>query len=260
MGRLKKEYSNKIREKLLDVLQTNANAITDGQKTPLNLTQIFDEINNFLNETGTGIALERRSIHNLLREYSDMGIVDKKKGEGEKRRERYYYYKKHSSPSLFWHMTLEPFLHSMKVRNGLISFGTFPFGRIAESESAPKKLVGIRMKAALIGNGIDIVSKLPWEDHARDIMEPLIQDVEENLKKEFRFHYGINGSDNIHSATAKLLAKKLKGKKLAFIYVLDGSEFITYEFPPADDKMRKEWLDKKFASSHKSKTDKPTNK
>jgi hypothetical protein len=230
-GRKKKFISEQIRRKVLFLLQRNTLALEDKTFDPLNVQEILKRVNEtYVSFEGRKLRLSVsiRTLHEMLQEFSEMGIAGKK----AKHRERYYYLKRTTKPASFWKAYLEPFLHSMKVESGMVSYGSFILGKTKK-----RQLVGISYEAAILEDGIDVTSPLPWEEiPAEDIMGKLVVNIQSSFEEGFRRYCGAPTADGADIAEEKLeeLQKRLKEAKLAIIYVLDGSEFTTVNLPALD--------------------------
>lgn len=216
---LKKERSLRIREKLLEILLENSEAMRNN-KTPLNVEEMLEEINRSLVVADIP-KVSRRAIQSVLSQYLQMGVAERH----SRNRNRYYSFKK-DSVAFFWKEGLKRFLDSIDAKNGSIGFGFLPLG---DTKEKPSRMVGIGWRAAIIEDGIDITSNLPWEDEMKDIIGEVLRTILIIFQRELKYHLGISG--NISNVTLKWLRRRLKNKKLAFVFVVDGSKIRTVGYP-----------------------------
>jgi hypothetical protein len=128
------------------------------------------------------------------------------------RRKEIYFCK--NAPHLLKTVLL-PTLKEMKFSNGSVSYGSL----LLQIESY-FYLIG--HKAILVEDGLDITSKLDWEDILRDVFDNFSGSLEVILEKGIRSaeYDGLSEEEKIDK-----FKNYFSGKKLAIIYILDGSDF-----------------------------------
>lgn len=209
-GRLKKEVSEEVEEKLFELLQENYDALFKGEGSPRNVHNLLEEINR----DSKRIAV--RALHKKLRKYRKQGIFKKI----DRSRESFYYYNKYS-PAFLWSKTLKSFIDKMEIEKGISDWGL----TLIPTET---HFLTLEHKAAILEEGIDITSKLPLgEEVPRDILGEILSYIEEIVVREIRLRLDLRQDYN--DLSFKRLVKKLQsyfiGKKLAIVYILDGSKF-----------------------------------
>jgi len=231
-----------MRLKLLDLLQQNTLRIFITRVAPLDVDGIYWKIR----EAFPDEDLTLRTLYNWLKEFVELGICDKI----AKNRYRYYYLKGGLNPAFFWKEILEPSLHMMRVDNGMTCSGSFILGKEKRPKNKPELIVGIPFKAAILEAGIDITSMLPEEEVPRDILGQFFNSIDFNIRKELYLRYNIRKTssgekfEEISHEKLEELKNQLKGKKLAIIFFLDASEFLTQVLPPKDEEAFKKWWNK----------------
>jgi len=202
--RPKKKVSRKIEDKLLELMQTNYNRLMKGEEL-MNV----EEVKNVINKASG--PMTRRALAEKLRAYLASGLLTRKKIG----RNAFYYTKGHFSPGLFWKKSLKPFIDEMKKKKGSLSWGRLLIGN-------RDYYLTFANRAAILEDGIDITSQLPWEDSTRDVLGNIlvgIKDiVEHEIKLRLKPKVGLPLDKQIGA-----IKEEFAGKKLAIVYVLDGS-------------------------------------
>lgn len=159
----------------------------------------------------------RRWVSNLRAKYSALGILGKKKIG----RDAFYYMEGSFPPALFWEEILKPFIDEVKTKKGSVSWGSLLI------EDGNYYLV-FGSRAAILEDGIDITSQLPWEESPRDVLGDiltLMKDIiAQEIKKRLESKVGVPLVEQIG-----FIKEEFAGKKLAIIFTLDGSSFDVWD-------------------------------
>jgi len=173
------------------------------------VSKILTELKN------RGTPISRRGLNKVLNKYYKEGVLGKKK-EG---RDSFYYCRDHN-PRLFWEKTIKPFINKMQIESGSMAWGYTTIG------STKTHFYMLGHKAAILEDGLDITSKLEWEDYPSDVIGKLLHHLEDIIIEEMILRLKRNEKKTYTQQEAiDFLKKYFENKKLAFVYVLDGSEF-----------------------------------
>jgi hypothetical protein len=240
-GRLKKRVSDMLQRKLMRLLQNNTRLLKSPNPKLSSVGDMLEElvkeerndaIRSQARDTRPEPGITRRTLEAWLKALRILGVADKVTDK----KKRYYYYKTSSDPHFFLKKILEPELHEMKMDDGSFEFTGVPF---AEAEET-KGVHIIDATAALFGTQTKFFTRLPKvrKLEKTDLLERLANGIEwelrDQFKKVYRFQKGVKpGKQMIEISNEKLekVKDKLKGMKLVFVYVLDGSKIWTEEIP-----------------------------
>jgi hypothetical protein len=211
-GRPEKAYSEKLETKLLDILQKNYDALfgrASVYRRPLNVRGILVKLKE------KGISIDRRGLNKRLSKYYQDGMLEKK----QIGKEVYYYYKD-MNPKIFWEKTVKPFIDEMKIETGSWARG------YTTIHSTKTHFYMLGDKAVILEDGLDITSKLEWEDYPSDVIGKILHRLENIIIEEMLLRLKRNEKKTYTQQEAiDFLKGYFENKKLAFVYVLDGSEF-----------------------------------
>ena len=228
-GRPKKQFSKEVEGKLLNELQNNYDALFRGKGSPKNVADLLTEINDHLKDIQRREPdekeireLDRRGLQKTLRKYRDKGITESE----TKGKNSYYYFKKTLSPAFFWSEILRPFIDKMKIENGSYDWRS-PF-----EMSTRTHIYSLEEKVAILEDGFDITSSIDWlgQELQRDILSEVLNSIEKVVTREIRLRLGDWGSRREYDRLpfqdlVEKLREYFKSKRLAIVYVLDGSKF-----------------------------------
>jgi len=250
--RLKKKEVRAVRALLIDLLQENARNMReyrkvlkdspharkrkgDVSKQLKSVESILTELSKYLGKTRLG----RRTLSKWLERLREQGNVQKEYVG----KSMIYFYREHSNPRSFWEEVLDPKLHSMKIDDGRP--GAWPLV-FAKSEDGTR-VFAIAARAAVLGAGTRFLTRFSWEprtnpfprkEPVEDLLDFFIDEVDLELRDRFKRVYrsskGVSIDDGVMKVSNEKLEQikgKLKGTRLAFICVLDGSDFSTIDVP-----------------------------
>jgi len=167
-------------------------------------------------------TISDRGLRKRLEGYRRRKILGKK----EKGKEVYYYFNKTSANAVFfWERKIRPFIDGMRIEKGSLAWGFTPIWE------TPTHLYVLGHNAAILEGDLDITSKLQWEDHPRDVIGDTLYSLREVITREIHLRLDI-GLKKAHTEDQEVicnLKKYFENRKLAFVYVLDGSEFVVWE-------------------------------
>jgi len=250
--RLKKKEVKAVRARLIDLLQKNARNMReykrilkdspharDRKKCASKELKSVEDIITELYKCQSPKKLGRKTLSNWLEELRTQGSVRKERVG----KSMIYFYREYSNPRFFWEEILDPKLHSMKIDDGRPEAWPFTFAKAEDGKS----LFCITARAAILGAGTRFLTRFSWKprtdpfpekEPVKDLLDFFVEKVDLKLKNQFKRVYKSSNGVSIDGDVMKVsnekleqIKKRLKGTKLAFICVLDGSDFSTIDVP-----------------------------
>lgn len=224
MGRIRKDINEKVESKLFELLLKNSYWLKRNPLKSQSVGKLCTTLTEWCKCNGIDHGITRRGLNMKLQKYLQDKMIKVTKHPKDKRKRIYYC----SSLSALFKKYFQPFLSKLKITSGSISLGMLPL----DTET---HFFGIRCNSILIEDGLDVSSEINWEDAPQDLLGDIRKYIDEVIAKEILKRIKMEEYERLN--TKKSIEKfrnYLKNKKLALVYIIDGSDFKVIE----RDKMR----------------------